>query len=79
MASITELDLSSMISIIDICNNKGIFRQEEIEPINVLYKKLTKILDKYKYKPKQNDDKTEDNYYSDNEYSIAGGHSVTFI
>ena len=75
MAPITELDLSSMISIIDICNNKGIFRQEEIEPVNVLYKKLTQILDKYK----QNDDKTEDNDYSDNEYSIAGGHSVTFI
>lgn len=75
MASITELDLSSMISIIDICNNKGIFRQEEIEPVNGLYKKLTQILDKYT----QNDDNTEDNDYSDNDYSIMGGHSVTFV
>jgi hypothetical protein len=70
MASITELDLSSMISIIDICYNKGIFRQEEIEPVNGLYTKLTQNLDKYK--PKQNDDKTEDNKYSDNDYSIVG-------
>tara|TARA_Y100001958_G_C20823648_1_gene277445 strand:+ start:224 stop:484 length:261 start_codon:yes stop_codon:yes gene_type:complete len=72
-------DIKSVLSILNVCTQRGVFKVEELEGIGKLYNKLNKFVNNVTEQLLINQQKINNEDNKDNEDdSETGGHSMNF-